>query len=248
MQEILPREKVDWDKLTECRQKEGEEVTDFFSKMEEVFKGYSGQNIQTVQGKRIFANQFVHNHLPDLSDSIKTYESTWTAKDPAELLTMACYYENKRNAEKGKKDKQMKELKTKALMQQAFPDRGRSMERTNFQRGGGRSRGAGRAASAPTQQRAGLGYNTCANCYQEGHWKNECPLLQGQVFGASVETTPMPPVTLTNALIMRDVVTQQLMDIDISDNAPSSVNTVDYVNERNDAHYSNSRPIYEHVR
>ncbi|KAJ1136967.1 hypothetical protein NDU88_003380 [Pleurodeles waltl] len=67
------------------------------------------------------------------------------------------------------------------------------------------------------------------------------------MFEASVETTLMPPVTLTNALIMRDVVTQQLMDIDISDNAPSIVNTVDYVNERNDAHYSNSRPIYEHV-
>ncbi|KAJ1189446.1 hypothetical protein NDU88_006191 [Pleurodeles waltl] len=69
-----------------------------------------------------------------------------------------------------------------------------------------------------------------------------------ECLGRLLKPTPMPPVTLTNALIMRDVVTQQLMDIDISDNAPSSVNTVDFVNERNDAHYSNSRPIYEHVR
>ncbi|KAJ1087514.1 hypothetical protein NDU88_000681 [Pleurodeles waltl] len=66
--------------------------------------------------------------------------------------------------------------------------------------------------------------------------------------GRLLKPPPMPPVTLTNALIMRDVVTEQLMDIDISDNAPSSVSTVDYVNERNDAHYSNSRPIYEHMR
>ncbi|KAJ1099264.1 hypothetical protein NDU88_004367 [Pleurodeles waltl] len=66
-------------------------------------------------------------------------------------------------------------------------------------------------------------------------------------FGRLLKPPPMPPVTLTNALIMRDVVTQQLMDIDISDNAPPSVNRVDYVNERNEPHYSNSRPIYEHV-
>ncbi|KAJ1099688.1 hypothetical protein NDU88_004787 [Pleurodeles waltl] len=69
-----------------------------------------------------------------------------------------------------------------------------------------------------------------------------------ECLGRLLNPPPMPPVTLTNALIMRDIVTQQLMDIDISDNAPSSVNTVDYVNERNEAHYSNSRPIYEHVR
>ncbi|XP_078541688.1 uncharacterized protein LOC144827141 [Lissotriton helveticus] len=68
-----------------------------------------------------------------------------------------------------------------------------------------------------------------------------------QCLGRMLKPPPMPPVTVTNALIMRDIVTQQLMDIDISDNSPTDTNTVDYVNERNEAHYSNSRPIYEHV-
>ena len=50
-------------------------------------------------------------------------------------------------------------------------------------RGGGRGRGAGRATSTPAQQRAELGYNKFPYCLQEGHWKQDCSLLQGQQRG-----------------------------------------------------------------
>ena len=184
LQQLIPRANVNWDRLAACKQKDGEEVTDFFTKMEEMFKAHSGQDLATVAGRRIFANQFVTNLTKEIGDLIRQSESSWPAKEPAELLTMAVYYENMRNTEKGKKDLKIKELKTKVLLQQAFPIRGRMFSRGVWPRGGVRGRGVGRAASAPAQQsRADIGYNTCAYCHEEGHWKESCPNLIGQFRG-----------------------------------------------------------------
>ena len=179
LQQLIPRANVNWDRLAACKQKEGEEVTDFFSKMEEMFKAHSGQDLATVAGRRIFANQFVTNLTKEIGDMIRKSESSWPAKEPAELLTMAVYYENIRNTEKNNKDQKIKDLKTKMLFQQAFPNRGRLPIRGGFQRGVGRGRGVGRDSSVPAQQeRLDIGYNTCAYCHEEGHWKQNCPALQ----------------------------------------------------------------------
>ena len=179
LQQLIPRANVNWDRLAACKQKDGEEVTDFFSKMEEMFKAHSGQDLGTIAGRRIFANQFVTNLNKEIGDMIRQSESSWPAKEPAELLTMAVYYENIRNTEKNKKDQKIKDLKTKMLFQQAFPNRGRMLMRGVFQRGGGRGRGVGRSSSVPVQQeRQDIGYNTCAYCHEEGHWKQDCPALQ----------------------------------------------------------------------
>ncbi|KAJ1198996.1 hypothetical protein NDU88_002834 [Pleurodeles waltl] len=66
--------------------------------------------------------------------------------------------------------------------------------------------------------------------------------------GRMITPPPVPPITVSNALIMREVVTQQLMDIDISDNVPQPhIVSPDPANERTNVLYTTMLPIYEPI-
>lgn len=52
----VPARKIDWELLTACKQKQGEAVLDFFTRFEEVFHDFSGQDTSTPTGAHLFVD------------------------------------------------------------------------------------------------------------------------------------------------------------------------------------------------
>ncbi|KAJ1136700.1 hypothetical protein NDU88_003115 [Pleurodeles waltl] len=178
LETVIPLQTVDWGKLATYKQKIGEDVPDYFTRIEQAFIDFSGQDLATVTGVTLFVERFVNGLLPEISQKLKATDSSWMTKGQAEILQMAQYYESRYKEELEKNEKSVKELKKKVLLQQAYPQR----DTTPQQRGGpprGRGRGRGRGASAPPQDRR-LNINQCAYCKQDGHWRDTCPLLEGR--------------------------------------------------------------------
>ncbi|KAJ1107030.1 hypothetical protein NDU88_004427 [Pleurodeles waltl] len=121
IQKSLPPRLVDWDRIDTCKQKKDEHIADFFSRFERAYTDFSGQDASTEGGMRLFVDKFVNCMSPEVALKIRLAESTWSTSTPSQILTMAQYYENRVHEEKDKKDKQTKELKTKVLVQQAYP-------------------------------------------------------------------------------------------------------------------------------
>ena len=97
MKTMLSPHRINWDKLSACKQKKDKSVSDFFTRFEETCLDYSGQDITTEGGMRLFVDKFVNNLLPDLCQKLKTSESTWAVASPSSILTMVQYYENRKN-------------------------------------------------------------------------------------------------------------------------------------------------------
>ncbi|XP_078521695.1 uncharacterized protein LOC144790943 [Lissotriton helveticus] len=166
MKTLMPALRVNWDKLSACKQKKDESVSDFFTRFEETFVDHSGQDMSTEGGQRLFVDKFVHNLLPELSSKLKNSESAWAVSTTAQILATAQYYENRDKEEKEKSDKKTKDLKTKVLLQQAYPPR---MNQTNMQQGSYQR-------TDYNFQRPQYQWNQCAYCKKEGHYKSECPV------------------------------------------------------------------------
>ncbi|XP_078524391.1 uncharacterized protein LOC144797594 [Lissotriton helveticus] len=191
MKTIMPAMRVNWDKLSACKQKKEETVSDFFTRFEETFVDHSGQDMSTEGGQRLFVDKFVHNLLPELCEKLKDSESSWAVSSSAQILATAQYYENRDKDEKDRAEKKTKELKTKVLLQQAYPPRGgggqnnggQNNYQSNYQQPQQYQRISQRVEY--TQPRVPVGPNQCSYCKEEGHFKNSCPILLQRANGVS---------------------------------------------------------------
>ncbi|XP_078539849.1 uncharacterized protein LOC144824695 [Lissotriton helveticus] len=189
MKTLMPAMRVNWDKLSACKQKKDETVSDFFTRFEETFVDHSGQDMSTEGGQRLFVDKFVHNLLPELCKKLKDSESSWAVSSSAQILATAQYYENRDKDEKDRAEKKTKELKTKVLLQQAYPPRGgqnsgaQSNYQNNYQQPQQFQRNSQRVEY--TQQRVPVGPNQCSYCTEEGHFKYSCPILLQRANGVS---------------------------------------------------------------
>lgn len=180
MKTLMPAMRVNWDKLSACKQKKEESVSDFFTRFEETFIDHSGQDMSTEGGQRLFVDKFVHNLLPELCKKLKDSESSWAVSSSAQILATAQYYENRDKDEKDRADKKTKELKTKVLLQQAYPPRSNQRD---YQQPQQYQRNSQRFEYP--QQRALIGPNQCSYCKEEGHFKYNCPILLQRMNGIS---------------------------------------------------------------
>ncbi|KAJ1123865.1 hypothetical protein NDU88_002332 [Pleurodeles waltl] len=142
LETVIPLQTVDWGKIATYKQKIGEDVPDYFTRIEQDFIDFSGQDLATVTGVTLFVERFVNGLLPEISQKLKATESSWMTKGQAEIFQMAHYYESRSKEELEKNEKSVKELKKKVLLQQAYPQR----DTTPQPRGGpprGRGRGRG---------------------------------------------------------------------------------------------------------
>ncbi|KAJ1104452.1 hypothetical protein NDU88_001864 [Pleurodeles waltl] len=172
LENVIPLQTVDWGKLATYKQKTDEDIPDNFTRIEQAFIDFIGQDLATVTGVTLFIERFVNGLLPEISQKLKATESLWMTKGQAEILQMAQYYESRYKEELEKKEKSVKDMKKKVLLQQAYPQRDPFPQL----RGGpprGRGRGRGRGVSAPPQDRR-LNINQCAYCKQDGHWCDTC--------------------------------------------------------------------------
>ncbi|XP_078542078.1 uncharacterized protein LOC144827747 [Lissotriton helveticus] len=189
MKTVMPAMRVNWDKLSVCKQKKDETVSDFFTRFEETFVDHSGQDMSTEGGQRLFVDKFVHNLLPELCKKLKDSESSWAVSSSAQILATAQYYENRDKDEKDRAEKKTKELKTKVLLQQAYHPRGgqnsgaQSNYQNNYQQPQQYQRNSQRVEY--TQPRVPVGPNQCSYCKEEGHFKYSCPVLLQRVNGVS---------------------------------------------------------------
>ncbi|XP_078539691.1 uncharacterized protein LOC144824481 [Lissotriton helveticus] len=185
MKTLMPAMRVNWDKLSACKQKKDETVSDFFTRFEETFIDHSGQDMSTEGGQWLFVDKFVHNLLPELCKKLKDSESSWAVSSSAQILATSQYYENRDKDEKDRADKKTKELKTKVLLQQAYPPRGgqNSGGQSNYQQPQQFQRNSQRFEYP--QQRVPVGPNQCSYCKEEGHFKYSCPILLQRMNGAS---------------------------------------------------------------
>ncbi|XP_078502829.1 uncharacterized protein LOC144761225 [Lissotriton helveticus] len=189
MKTLMPAMRVNWDKLSACKQKKDETVSDFFTWFEETFVDHSGQDMSTEGGQRLFVDKFVHNLLSELCKKLKDSESSWAVSSSAQILATAQYYENRDKDEKDRAEKKTKELKTKVLLQQAYPPRGgqnsggQSNYQNNYQQPQQFQRNSQRVEY--TQPRVPVGPNQCSYCKEEGHFKYSCPILLQRMNGVS---------------------------------------------------------------
>ncbi|XP_078533238.1 uncharacterized protein LOC144819125 [Lissotriton helveticus] len=185
MKTLMPAMRVNWDKLSACKQKKDETVSDFFTRFEETFVDHSGQDMSTEGGQRLFVDKFVHNLLPELCKKLKDSESSWAISSSAQILATAQYYENRDKDEKDRAEKKTKELKTKVLLQQAYPPRGgqNSGGQNNYPQPQQYQRNSQRVEY--TQPRVPVGPNQCSYCKEEGHFKYSCPILLQRTNGTS---------------------------------------------------------------
>ena len=91
------------------------------------------------------------------------------------LLEVARKVYNNREKESSRRQQQNLLAVIQGREQGFFNPRGRGR---GSMRGRERGRGFYNLKVGVNMER--LGYNQCANCKQEGHWKNECPLKGGQ--------------------------------------------------------------------
>ncbi|XP_078544035.1 uncharacterized protein LOC144829105 [Lissotriton helveticus] len=180
MKTMMPPLRVNWDKLAACKQKKDESVSDFFIRFEETFFDHSGQDMSTEGGQRLFVDKFVFNLLPELCNKLKDSESSWAVSSSAKILATAQYYENRDKDEKDKVERKTRDLKTKVLLQQAYPpctNQPQFQQPPQFQR----------LLQKPEYfaPRFLPGPNQCAYCREEGHFKHSCPVLLQRANGVS---------------------------------------------------------------
>ncbi|KAJ1209846.1 hypothetical protein NDU88_005218 [Pleurodeles waltl] len=108
LETVIPLQTVDWGKLATYKQKIGEDVPDYFTRIEQAFIDFSGQDLATVTGVTLFVERFVNGLLPEISQKLKATESSWMTKGQAEILQMAQYYESRYKEELEKNEKSVK--------------------------------------------------------------------------------------------------------------------------------------------
>lgn len=145
--------RVNYDKI-EITQEKDENAAVFLNRPSEAMKKYTNINPQSIEGKVLLAMHFRTHTAPDIkrkfpNSEIRPYIPVSTLVEGA--ITV-CNHRDR--AEEAKKKKRLK----KKIRPVPRDDR--------------RPRGP---AQLKYQRWSGVGWNQCAYCKKEGHWKRDCP-------------------------------------------------------------------------
>ncbi|XP_061205549.1 uncharacterized protein LOC133210300 [Neopsephotus bourkii] len=169
VQKAIPKT-INWSKLYSVRQEKTESPSVFLERLKETAKKYTDLDVESEQAKAQLALIFLGQSQEDIRKKLQKLEGA-DLRDLDRLLEVAWKVYNNREKESSRRQQQ----NLLAVIQ------GRERGFSNLRgrgRGNMRGRGRGRGFYNPNVETnaRGIGYNQCANCLQEGHWKNECPL------------------------------------------------------------------------
>ncbi|XP_065517017.1 uncharacterized protein LOC136004457 [Lathamus discolor] len=198
VQHAMPKT-INWSKLYSVRQEKAESPSAFIERLKETAKKYTDLDVETEQAKAQLALIFLGQSQDDIRKKLQKLEGA-ELRDLDRLLEVAWKVYN--NREKENSRKQHQNLLT--VIQ------GREQGFSNFRgrgRGSMRGRGRGRGFYNPKlgTNTERIGYNQCALCKQEGHWKNECPSKEGQFMSTR---NPFAGSDMAKTMVLGDFVNQ----------------------------------------
>ncbi|XP_078506665.1 uncharacterized protein LOC144766813 [Lissotriton helveticus] len=177
--QVLPRllttRKEDWDAISACKQKQDEDISDFYSRFEKCFSINSGLKTSSESYPHLFVTKLVENSSPQIKNRVLKVESTWQANTPSQMLQMLQYHQNRIREEQEHERKRMKDTKMKVLVAQSVPQ-------------DSQKRGPNQAShpAAPVK-------GNCNYCKQPGHFINECAVLKHNIATGKTKERPRPP-------------------------------------------------------
>ncbi|XP_028980086.2 uncharacterized protein LOC114840501 [Esox lucius] len=173
---FFPR-RMNWEKISDCKQKPGERVTDYRNRLEKEFEIHSGmgrkpEGANDSPWEQQCKTRLVAGLLPDLQKHVKEHcvaldegrmEIVWPYIKHAEKVCEG--QEDKKKDEKGKREAklQMAQLGFYSDYDQMARGRGRARGRTQ-------SRGRGRGSANRYSYDKG-----CHRCGSTEHWVRDCP-------------------------------------------------------------------------
>ncbi|KAJ1106891.1 hypothetical protein NDU88_004289 [Pleurodeles waltl] len=177
--QLLTTKKEDWDAISACKQKPGEDTGDYYSRLEECFAINSGLKPNSDSYPHLFVSKLVENSLPKLKERVQRVESSWQAQTPSQVLRILQYHQNRLREEEEREKTRLKETKIRALVAQTV------MPRTGPQ---------------PQQQKTTTtSKGVCNYCKKQGHYVKDlqgnvtCPVLKHNLATGKTLSRPHVP-------------------------------------------------------
>ncbi|KAJ1093722.1 hypothetical protein NDU88_006814 [Pleurodeles waltl] len=177
--QLLTTKKEDWDAISACKQKPGEDTGDYYSRLEECFAINSGLKPNSDSYPHLFVSKLVENSLPKLKERVQRVESSWQAQTPSQVLRILQYHQNRLREEEEREKTRLKETKIRALVAQTV------MPRTG---------------PPPQQQRTTTtSKGVCNYCKKQGHYVKDlqgnvtCPVLKHNLATGKTLSRPHVP-------------------------------------------------------
>ncbi|KAJ1198997.1 hypothetical protein NDU88_002835 [Pleurodeles waltl] len=167
LQRLLTTRKEDWDAISACKQKIGEDVGDYYSRLEQCFMANSGLKLESESYSHLFVSKLVENCTPKLKERVQKVESSWQAQSPSQVLRILQYHQNRIREEEERDKNKMKETKMKALVAQTILPKA--------------------DATPQAQRKIATTKGVCNYCKKPGHYVKDlqgnitCPVLKHNV-------------------------------------------------------------------
>ncbi|KAJ1213254.1 hypothetical protein NDU88_000892 [Pleurodeles waltl] len=137
--QLLTTRKENWDAISACKQKPGEDIGDYYTRLEKCFTANSGLKLESDSYAHLFVSKLVENSLPKLRERVQKVESSWQAQSPSQVLRILQYHQNRIRGEEESEKVRVKETKLRALMAQTVMPK--SGPQPQIQRKGNNSKG-----------------------------------------------------------------------------------------------------------
>ncbi|KAJ1200462.1 hypothetical protein NDU88_004286 [Pleurodeles waltl] len=118
--QLLTTRKEDWDAISACKQKPGEDIGDYYTRLEKCFTANSGLKLESDSYAHLFVSKLVENSLPKLRERVQKVESSWQAQSPSQVLRILQYHQNRIRGEEESEKVRVKETKLRALVAQTL--------------------------------------------------------------------------------------------------------------------------------
>ncbi|KAJ1160622.1 hypothetical protein NDU88_001118 [Pleurodeles waltl] len=180
--QLLTTRKEDWDAISACKQKTGEDTGDYYTRLEECFTVNSGLKPDSDSYPHLFVSKLVENSLPKLKERVQKVESSWQAQSPSQVLRILQYHQNRLREEEEYEKTKIKETKLRALVAQTITPKVGPLPQQQTQQ----------------QKKANNSKGVCNYCKKQGHYVKDlqgnvtCPVLKHNL--ATGKTIPRPHV------------------------------------------------------
>ena len=155
------------DLIQTLHQKPREDPYEFLERIYRAFRRYSDADPEAPENVRMVNMTFIGQSAPDIRNKLQRVDGV-LGMSPSQLVDIAFKVYNTREARKA--NRALVFLKTTP---------GNQKKRQNPRAKKGDSLGARHHADGkrgPKERRKGpIGFNQCAYCREEGHWRKECP-------------------------------------------------------------------------
>uniref|UniRef100_UPI00358DEA08 uncharacterized protein n=1 Tax=Myxine glutinosa TaxID=7769 RepID=UPI00358DEA08 len=200
---------TDWNKVVTCKQKTGEDASDYLDRLRDVFRLYSG--IDRAQIDNALKPLFINGLLPKLKSEVERQCIAWEGKPMQEILNYALHHQRIQARNSAVNAEKLMQLQTQALMTTNQRNRFSGQQRNNAvgynQRVEWQPRNQEmqpRNTSAQVDRPAN-DRRRCFNCGEMGHWIRRCP-YQRQFRKNNQEQGyyQLPPPPSTNRVLLRN--------------------------------------------